>query len=257
MTELDRLLVRIEADAAPLDAALQRVGESARAAGAAVSEGLATAPREELGALSRELQATDQAARATGVGLSAALEQGSASALALADSIGRVLGQALDGSIGSWEALRRVALSTLDDILRALLKASGASRGGGGIFGDLFEGLGGLGIPGLSAGGRVEPGRLYEVGEGGRELFVPSLPGTVVPSLASDRLLARMGGGTGGPIQVRNTYNIDARGAQEGVGAEIAAALDARSARIKAETVDQVFALMDRGGRYAKASGRR
>ena len=86
---------------------------------------------------------------------------------------------------------------------------------------------------------------------------MPSLPGTVVPSLASDRLLARMGGGTGGPIQVRNTYNIDARGAQEGVGAEIAAALDARSARIKAETVDQVFALMDRGGRYAKASGRR
>ena len=234
--------------------------------------------------------------RRTGDQLGGVLDESARGVLVLADTIEGVLGRALSGSIDSWDDLRRVAIGALDDILRAVLKTLEASSGlgggsGGGGFGggfgglgDLFGGFGrfgslfggggggglgggfavnnGLGgggfdfnLPGLSAGGPVEPGRLYQVGEGGRELFVPQVPGHVLPSLPSDRLLARMGGGGG--IQITNRYSIDARGAQRGVGAEIVAALDARSEGIKGEAVSQVYALMDRGGRFAKRSGRR
>ena len=276
MTELDRLLVRIEADVRPLEQALERVGAGARDAGEAVSASLGARSLSGLESLTDELGAADSATRLLGQRLSSALDDGNASALALADSVGRVLGQVLDGSIKSWEDLGRVALSVVDDILRALSGTGKSSSGGGGIAGALASvltgqsigggfggpstpGLSGLGftIPGLASGGRVEAGGLYQVGEAGRELFVPELPGSVIPKLASDRLLSRARSAGSGGVQVHNTYNIDARGAQQGVGAEIAAALDARSARIRAEAVDQVFALMDRGGRYAKASGRR
>ena len=261
MTELDRLLVRIEADIKPLQTALSRIGEEAKVAGESVALGLGTATERGFGDLGRQLASTERATRAASGSLGTALDLSATSALELADAVGRVLGQALEGSIDGWEGLRRVALSVLEDILGSLGQARGGDGGGivGGLIGALGSafGISGLRVPGLSAGGRVKPGGLYEVGEGGRELFVPSVPGTVLPSLASDRLLARAGRGGGPTVQISNSYSIDARGAQEGVGGEIVAALDARSARIKAEAVDQVFALMDRGGRYAQASGRR
>ena len=314
MTELDRLLVRIEADIRPLEQALTRVSQRTAETGKRFAQDLQTAthgaealrtalgPVEAeqdllagagrgLGALSEQLVEADGLARRTGDQLGGVLDESARGVLILADTIEGVLGRALTGSIDSWDDLRRVALGALDDILRAVFKTIEASSGfgssGGGGFGfgglgDLFGGFGSFGslfgggsdlgggfavnnalggsgfdfnLPGLSAGGPVQPGRLYEVGEGGRELFIPSVPGRVLPSLPSDRLLAGLSGGGG--VQVNNRYSIDARGAQPGVGAEIVAALDARSARIKSEAVDQVYALMDRGGRFAKRSGRR
>ncbi len=274
--ELDRLLVRIEADVRPLQTALRRVSEQTATAGQVLTRDVARAT-QGFSALTEQVAQAGALAGRSGAALDGMLDDNTRRVLTLADTIQGVLGRALRGSIDSWSALRQVALSALDDILRALVKTiDGAGSGGGsggGIFGglgDLFGGLGGIGgLGGLggsgggglfdispvlrSAGGPVEPGRLYEVGEAGRELFVPSQPGRIMSRLASDSLLGRAGGG----LQVHNSYNIDARGAQHGVGAEIVAALDARSERIKDEAVQQVFALMDRGGRFAKTAGRR
>lgn len=68
-------------------------------------------------------------------------------------------------------------------------------------------------------GGPVEAGRAYTVGEMGREMFVPSQNGQIVPIGRGD--------GSGGAQSIDNSrsYQIDARGAQMGVAQQITAAL--------------------------------
>lgn len=76
------------------------------------------------------------------------------------------------------------------------------------IFGGMFGGgTGGNFLTSLfggfrAAGGPVNPGKAYVVGEKGPELFVPRTPGGIVPNGAD------MGGGSGGVTQI--TYNIQA-----------------------------------------------
>jgi hypothetical protein len=68
---------------------------------------------------------------------------------------------------------------------------------------------------GLAEGGDVEPGKLYQVGERGREWFAPTTHGRIIP----DR------GGMGGATVINN--NIDARGADLGAYNRIARGLEA------------------------------
>ena len=106
--------------------------------------------------------------------------------------------------------------------------------------GDLFGGFLG-GLFGRAGGGSVSPGMPYLVGERGPELFVPSSAGRIDP-----------GGGSGAaPVSVN--ISIDARGAEPGA----AERLRAVASEIESRTFNAVFAAMDRGGRYARASGRR
>ncbi|MGK9168031.1 hypothetical protein KXR53_17110 [Inquilinus limosus] len=73
--------------------------------------------------------------------------------------------------------------------------------------------------PGMASGGQALPGRIYEVGETGREWFAPSVPGQVIPNSV---IKAAAGGGTGSGPPI--TFNISLAGANgDRTIAEIAA----------------------------------
>ena len=81
------------------------------------------------------------------------------------------------GKLG-FEELKGVALSALDAIASAALKAGVQSvLSGGGLSGALAGLVAGL--PGRATGGPVSPGRAYVVGERGAEVFVPTSSGRV------------------------------------------------------------------------------
>ncbi|KQN35320.1 hypothetical protein [Sphingomonas sp. Leaf38] len=102
------------------------------------------------------------------------------------------------GKLG-FEELKGVALSALDAIASAALKAGVQSVvGGGGLSGALASLVGGL--PGRATGGPVSPGRAYVVGERGAELFVPTTSGRVEAG----------GGGGGGVREVRVAITVTA-----------------------------------------------
>ncbi|MEG8047542.1 tail tape measure protein [Sphingomonas aerolata] len=113
------------------------------------------------------------------------------------------------GTFG-FEELKGVALSALDAIAGAAVKAGVGSLFGGSE-GGLGEALAGLvgGLPGRATGGPVSPGRAYVVGERGPELFVPSSSGRVEA------------GGAGGVREVRVAITVNAAaGAAPGVLAQ-------------------------------------
>ena len=128
------------------------------------------------------------------------------------------------GSFG-FEELKATALSALDAIAAAAVKAGvdaiGAGAGGGG----LLAGLGALvrGLPGRATGGPVTAGRGYLVGERGPELFVPTGQGRVEPLAA------------GGVREVRVAISVQA-------GAGEAPAALARSGRQVARAVRAALA---------------
>jgi lambda family phage tail tape measure protein len=95
------------------------------------------------------------------------------------------------------------ARSVIQDLAKMIAKAL--------IFKAISSALGafGLKIPGLAAGGPVEAGKAYMVGEKGPELFVPTGSGKIVPN---DKIGSNGGGqAMTGPITNNyNTYNINA-----------------------------------------------
>ena len=100
------------------------------------------------------------------------------------DALEKGLASAIrSGSLGFGD-LKRVALSTLDEIAaqaaQTLVSAIGGGTSGSGGLLD-FTGLltSVLGLPGRATGGNVAPGRGYVVGERGPELFVPTSAGRV------------------------------------------------------------------------------
>jgi hypothetical protein len=109
---------------------------------------------------------------------------------AAADSAGRRIEASLlravrTGKFG-FEELRRTASAVLADIASAAIHSGVntlfAGSGSSGLLG-LGAQLAGalLGAPGRAVGGPVAPGRAYQVGERGPEVFVPSLHGRVEP----------------------------------------------------------------------------
>jgi hypothetical protein len=206
----------------------------------------------------------------------------------LADVIENVLNQALNGSIDSWEDLGRVALDVLQAIIEKMVEAQQAatqgSGDGGGIFGTILQlagaafgafagggstvggsfgagnttGAGGAGFSYLgyggprASGGPVMPNNAFLVGEMGPELFVPKLPGHVIPNGA-------LGGGG-------NTFitNIYAPGADaEGLGKVRDELLLHRQAiervdrSVEPRAIAEVLRQADRGGNFARSVGRR
>ena len=99
----------------------------------------------------------------------------------------------ISGSGNARAALQRLVSSLADAAIQAALLGQGPlaglfgttskSGGLGGLFGALFN-FGG----GRATGGPVVPGQSYIVGERGKERFVPTVPGRIVP-----------GGGSAGP----------------------------------------------------------
>lgn len=107
-------------------------------------------------------------------------------------------------------ALDNVAGQLMDAGINALISGltGGMGRSTGGF--DPWTGL--RTLTGRAVGGPVSAGKPYMVGENGPELFIPSAAGKV----ASNQNMSGMGGAV---------FNIDARGAQAGVGEEIRRAL--------------------------------
>lgn len=91
------------------------------------------------------------------------------------------------------------ALDALADQFLGLLTGSG---GGGGILSSIGRifGFGG----GRATGGGVRPGMSYAVGERGREIFRPSVPGTIIPAGQAAGLTSRSG-----PQEIRLRLDIN------------------------------------------------
>jgi tape measure domain-containing protein len=122
-------------------------------------------------------------------------------------------------------ALDNVAGQLMDAGINALISGlTGGIGGGGGGF-DPWTGL--RTLTGRAVGGPVSAGRPYMVGENGPELFIPSAAGKV----ASNQNMGGMGG---------TVINVDARGAQAGVGEEIRRALQDYDRQSYSRTVANV-----------------
>jgi hypothetical protein len=131
---------------------------------------------------------------------------------------------------------------SLSDVLRGVARDLASSTLRSAVvnpLGDLLSGAVGS-IFGRSGGGSVSAAMPYLVGERGPELFVPNAAGRIEPSASS-------------AAAVSVNISIDARGAV----ADSAKRLQAVAGEIQARTFDAVFAAMERGGRYARISGRR
>lgn len=113
------------------------------------------------------------------------------------ENLSRGLGQAIvqgqslgDALVNSIKAAAAELISS--GLLRLL---SGGAGGGGGIVASLFGGF-------FASGGRPPMGRVSVVGERGPELFVPSVPGEIIPNY---KLGGGMGAGSGGSQEVMVT----------------------------------------------------
>lgn len=124
-------------------------------------------------------------------------------------------------------ALRQVFQQMAKDMLSAGLKGLFRSvlfqGAGGGILSSLFGGF-------RADGGPVSTGKAYIVGERGPELHVPKSAGTIIPN-------HKLGGGT----TVHQPINIDARGAQAGVGEEIRRVLREEMPAWQRRTVEATY----------------
>lgn len=178
----------------------------------------------------------------------------------LAETLGTDLVNNLAASAAgfqSWAQVGQMALQMLiQSAIQEISAATGASSGG--IFGGIMSGFvsilgsaigsffspGTAGVdyiafPGHAEGGRMAAGEIGWVGEKGPELWVPDHGGTVVPA----------GAGGGGGVYIDQSFHI---------AADMDEATWKRRAReIKRETFDAVFFEINRGGPYAKQSGRR
>lgn len=88
------------------------------------------------------------------------------------------------------DVTRLLARQALSGVLNAF---SGSAGGGGGFLSSLLSGLGGA----KAAGGPVQAGRTFLVGEKGPELFTPNTSGNVIPNEAL------RSGGSGQPVNVQ------------------------------------------------------
>jgi lambda family phage tail tape measure protein len=123
-----------------------------------------------------------------------------------------------------------LAGSIVNDIIRIIIQQQLAnavaaaspyfrpgSGGAGGFLGSVIGAV--LGTPGRAAGGPVTAGQPYTVGEFGRELFVPSTSGTIIPAAQTEQI---MSGGTtvNAPINIAVSGMVDRR-TREQIAADV------------------------------------
>lgn len=114
---------------------------------------------------------------------------------------GRSLGDVLVNS------LRRAGAELITSGLKSLFNGDGESGSGGGIFGAAAKFLGGLFGGKRAAGGPVQPGLGYIVGEKGPEWFMPNGAGTIATASATRAMgsgvVINFNGPVSNPRQVR------------------------------------------------------
>ena len=119
------------------------------------------------------------------------------------------IGQAFEDAILGGKGFREVLRGLFQDITRIALRVA-VTIPLQNFFTKIF---GGVKLPGFAGGGRPPVGFPIEVGEKGRELFVPDVPGTIVSNADLKR----------GAGNVTIINQIDARGAAPGIEFRIAA----------------------------------
>jgi len=115
--------------------------------------------------------------------------------------------------------------------LAGLFGTGGTDGGLGGIVGSIMKAF----MPGKAAGGMVNAGQPYTVGESGRELFVPTTPGRIVPN-------GKFGGGS---MQVVIKQEPGVKITQEQSGP--------KGATLRAQVDDMVSDALLNGGKTAAA----
>lgn len=191
--------------------------------------------------LTREIEDTEQAAQDMGVELVNALGNAVLQGGSLLDVLKAVLAEILN----ILTQTQKGGGSILGDLLGAGLSFAGSLFGGGGGAAP-GVGPGGLGFLSFggprAAGGPVEPGKGYLVGENEPEIFAPGRSGTVIP-------LRALRGGGGGTV-VHQVIQVSA-GVSQTVRAEMMSLLP----RFKRETIQAVADSRQRGGAFSRAMG--
>jgi phage-related minor tail protein len=119
------------------------------------------------------------------------------------------LAKALSGQKVSWanflQSIEEMILKlVISSAFKQLFSALG-DIGGGGI-GGIFGGIASLFGGGRASGGSVSAGSIYEVGEQGKEWFVPQTSGMIVPNSA----LANKSSSTGGaPVSIYQNFTVN------------------------------------------------
>jgi hypothetical protein len=124
-----------------------------------------------------------------------------------------------DAFMNAWEDMVNTGKIKWDELLKFIVaefarrgiaklfdqmftSGGGSASGGGGFWGSVIDGFTNIFGGGRASGGPVQAGRVYEVGERGRELFAPGTNGTIIPNHA-----------LGGSVTYAPVTHIDARGA--------------------------------------------
>lgn len=116
----------------------------------------------------------------------------------------------ISGGKNAEKAVMNLTKRLADAAFQAFLLGEGAlgkifglaGSGGrvGGLLGALFGSFSGK-PPGLALGGATRAGMPYEVGENGREIFMPTQPGRIIPNSA-----LRSGGGNS--VRIQSTFDL-------------------------------------------------
>lgn len=171
----------------------------------------------------------------------------------------------------SMDSLKNAALSALQSIIDKALESKVSLddlilADGGGI-GGIFKSIGSAalgmfggggsgadpfafeGVRARSMGGRVIAGRGYDVGEQGKERFIPAVNGTIIPAHRLD--------GGGGTVVVNVTTNVHAPNAELGFEERVRQVIRDEQPRQVAAAVEAVQQTAGFGGGFAKSMGRR
>jgi phage-related minor tail protein len=133
------------------------------------------------------------------------------------------------------EAFKKMAQSILNDLARIAIRQA--------ITGPIAGALG-LAFPGRAAGGPVEAGQPYMVGERGPELFVPRASGRIVPNNIASR-----GGGASVVVQITNapSFSTDMSPAAR---AQIMSDMERNNSMLRAEIVQDIRAGLSNDSSY-------
>jgi len=158
----------------------------------------------------------------------------------IADELGLTFSSAFEDAVIGGKSFSEVLKGIEKDIARIIIRKSVTEPLGNAISG-IFSGINWGNIFGFgggkASGGAVYPGQYYVVGEKGPEVLLPNTAGTVVPNNA-----------LGGGVTIVQNISVDSRSDR----ASILAAMSQAKDMAKAEILNS----MQRGGTYARATGR-
>lgn len=214
LNELQREIKQIEERTRALDAERLTVGMSAGdAAKAEAAFRLLEAAKEANVTVTPQLKAQIDSLAAAYGEATQKIEDAEKAQRAVADAaeeVGSMLSNAFQDAILEGEELDQVlqklakslASKAFDNIFANLF--GGANGSGGGILDGLFKNLF---APGRAMGGSVSAGQPYTVGENGRELFVPTTPGKIIPNgkLGGGNLQVQIFNNAGAQVSTRQT----------------------------------------------------